>query len=259
MRLITLSRPDQWVVTAVPFLAGYILTGQPLDGFFWLALIYLLWPYNLLIHGTEGIFSVRAPALPRRTGVWILLVNLLFLTPLLWIATEAGYLLLAAMTITAMAFGLKGFRLRDTPLLDAITVGFLTAAPLALAWVDLDWQSSQLTAVIVLALWGMGQYSFGTLRSVHDDLLAGTATTAVLLGPQRTVMLSAALFVAAAVLLLSAYGRPALPAGPGLAIYAVNAARFLGVRNPELFETGRKAFSKLNYLAASLALILLFL
>src|SRR3990167_4055125 len=69
-KLLLISRPISWPNTAYPFGAAYLISGGSLDPTFWVAALFFLVPYNLLMYGVNDVFDYESDIRnPRKGGI----------------------------------------------------------------------------------------------------------------------------------------------------------------------------------------------
>lgn len=256
---IRASQPSAWLLSALPFAVTYLLHHRTTSLIFWLGLAYFGSAYNFLIHGTDYLSTHGlADAGKRRALVFsILLLNLPLAAALIWLSPLSAQLWLGATILAALFYGLRGVRFKDVPLLDGLTAGFLVASPLIFALLVCAWRPTFLPAAAALASWGAAGHIFSKIADIHRDRQEGRSTTATLLGPRASVVLVCTLFTFSAATVLFSYGQWGGIAAALLSLYLLNSARFIGVSNPELFESGWRVHLKLNYIAAIILLTVL--
>lgn len=247
-----LSRPYLWVLTAAPFAAGYLVAEERLSIVFWVGLVYFVFPYNLLFYGLAESQKYSTKWL----SMWLVATNLPLLVWLLSFAEPAARLWLIAALFATLAYSLKPVRLKEIPLLDALSWAFVVSAPLSFGLLH-HWQADWLPAVLALLAWAAASQTFETIQTLEQDRQAGLYTTATWLGARAATILSTTLYLVSVTLALVFYGGGGAAAAAVLALYAFNTARFLGVANPELFSIGWRSFLKLNYLAVLILGLLL--
>jgi 4-hydroxybenzoate polyprenyltransferase len=259
------SRPQWWPVTMLGFLAGAILIGLELDNLFILGLAYFSLPYNLLRFGTHDVFyCLSSQQAARQTDssrgwlsrdmvpgalVWIVAIQAATLAPLLLLATSAARLWLLALVIISVAYSAPFVRFKETPLFDLLNFAAWAAGPLIFAQL-LAGSSLSLELFGAFAAWGAATYLFGSVQDIDVDRLHWVRSTARTIGVRLSLLLSIVLYGASAILLWYALKGDARWVSLIPALYAINAARFAGVSNPELVTVGWRVALKLNVVAA---------
>lgn len=216
-RLLTVSRPALWINTVGVLVTGLWLTGElytPAPAF-WLLLVYLTLPYNLLIYGLNDLSDRTEDALsPRKGGwqgarigaaetgpllLWTALLNVPFLLALAFVLPPAalGVLLLSAALFAG--YSLPPLRFKARPLFDGLS-NVAYALPLALPALllarPLPW-----LALLALCAYSVGKHAFDAAQDSESDRVAGLGTTAVRLGVRGTALYALGWFVLASALL----------------------------------------------------------
>lgn len=212
-RLLTVSRPALWINTLGVALTGLWLSGRlwNQDPRWWALLLYLSFPFNLLIYGVNDLYDQAEDAASSRKGGWqgargavrglpaaILLSNLPFaaLLPFMPPAASAVLLLCAALFV---AYSLPPLRLKGRPPLDSwsnVAYALPALLPALLLGGHVPWR-----VFAVLAAYSVGKHAFDAVQDVSADRAAGTSTTATWLGPRGTAVYSLLWFLLAGALL----------------------------------------------------------
>lgn len=210
-----------------------------------IGILYFALPFNLLVHGVNKLSESNSDQ--SWLVFWILLENFPFLVFLMWASPSSAGLWLAALVLAAIAYGQKAIQLKSIPIIDALTWSFLRSSPLVYAFLLGSWRSEFLAFTIAFFMWGIAAATFESIKSRQVDKDVGINTTATWVGIKRSTVLTVLLFTAATIITIVNLDGWWKLAGVASLLYPLNAARFLGVKNPELFEMGWKAFLKLNY------------
>ena len=204
-RLITISRPVLWVNTI-----GTTVVGMWLAGFLWTPaiipiLIWVTFPFNLLIYGINDIFDQETDNINARKGgyegakiypnevvpIWVTVIvtNVPFLiyfaVTLPWQATAW----MVAYSLFFTFYSAPPLRFKARKYLDALSntdYAFpLAFVPLALG-VEPNWW-----LVAGLMAWSIAKHAYDAIQDIPQDSDAGIITTAVHLGPRKTAIWSA--------------------------------------------------------------------
>jgi 4-hydroxybenzoate polyprenyltransferase len=204
-RLLTISRPVLWVNTI-----GTTVVGMWLAGYLWTPaiipiLIWVTFPFNLLIYGINDIFDQETDNINARKGgyegakiypnevvpIWVtvILTNVPFLIyfaiTLPWQAT--AWMLAYSLFFTF--YSAPPLRFKARKYLDAISntdYAFpLAFVPLALG-VEPNWW-----LVAGLMAWSIAKHAYDAIQDIPQDSDTGIITTAVHLGPKNTAIWSA--------------------------------------------------------------------
>ncbi|MGY2893091.1 UbiA family prenyltransferase [Deinococcus sp. UYEF24] len=216
-QLLTVSRPALWINTVGVLVTGLWLTGQLYTPHpaFWLLLLYLTLPYNLLIYGLNDLSDRAEDALsPRKGGwqgarlraaetrpllTWILALNLPFLLLLAWLLPPAALALLLLSAALFAGYSLPPLRFKARRLLDGLS-NVAYALPLALPALLLG-RPVPVWGLLALCAYSVGKHAFDAAQDSGGDREAGLNTTAVWLGVRGTALYSLGWFVLAGALL----------------------------------------------------------
>ena len=272
--LLLSSRPISWVNTAFPFAAGYIATAQTFDPTLIIGTLYFLIPYNLMMYGVNDVFDYESDVKnPRKGGVegavlsrklhrltlWaVALTNLPFLIYLALQGGLAANIVLAVVVFQVLAYSLPILRFKERPFLDSFTSACHFAGPLLYALVLTGWQWHYAAFVLAFMFWGMASHAFGAVQDVIADRQAKISSVATVIGARRTVRLSAGLYAAASLVLLT-QGPAGIVCGLVNCIYIANVIPFWNItdKQAERANRGWKRFLWLNQIAGFTVTILL--
>lgn len=272
--LFDTSRPISWVNTAYPFAAGYLVSGGSLDLTFWLATIFFLIPYNLIMYGVNDVFdyesdinnprkgSIEGAITPKKFHPLILwsslLISLPFIIPLLLLGTLASNLILIAVLFFAVAYSIKGLRFKEIPFLDSITSSLHFVGPLVFALALFDFPGVAWPFVVAFFLWGLASHAFGAVQDIIPDRKAGIASIATVIGAKATITGAIVTYISASLLLYLQGGISTTIGMIGL-LYAINLLPFVYTTDKTSTETnaGWKRFLWLNYIVGAVITIAL--
>ncbi len=204
-RLLTISRPVLWVNTI-----GTTVVGMWLAGYLWTPaiipiLIWVTFPFNLLIYGINDIFDQETDNINARKGgyegakiypnevvpIWVtvILTNVPFLIyfaiTLPWQATAW----MVAYSLFFTFYSAPPLRFKARKYLDALSntdYAFpLAFVPLALG-VEPNWW-----LVAGLMAWSIAKHAYDAIQDIPQDSDTGIITTAVHLGLRNTAIWSA--------------------------------------------------------------------
>ena len=217
MQMLSASRPALWVNTVGVLVTGLWLCGQlyTLQPVFWLTLLYLTLPYNLLIYGLNDLSDRAEDALSSRKGgwqgarldaaeakpllAWILALNVPFLLALAFLLPAAALLILLLSAALFAGYSLLPVRFKARPLLDGLS-NVAYALPLALPALLLG-RPVPLLALLALCTYSVGKHAFDATQDSESDRKVGLNTTAVWLGVRGTALYALGWFVLAGALL----------------------------------------------------------
>lgn len=203
-RLIEISRPVLWVNTIGTtvmgmWLAGYLFTPAIIP-----ILIWVTFPFNLLIYGINDIFDQETDNINARKGsyegahiyphevkpIWIgvLVTNIPFL---IYFALTLPWQAVAWMIAYSLFFTFYSappLRFKARKYLDAFS-NTDYAFPLAFVPLALGHEPVWL-AVIGLMAWSIAKHAYDAIQDIPQDSDTGIITTAVHLGPAKTAIWS---------------------------------------------------------------------
>ena len=216
-RLLLVSRPALWINTLGVGVVGVWLAGRlwPWDPRALALLLWLSWPYNLLIYGLNDLSDRAEDALSARKGGWqgarllgeelgplpwaILALNLPFALyfALGFPPLVCGVLLLSALLFTL--YSLPPVRLKGRAPLDSLA-NVAYALPLVVPALLLG-ARPPLGVLAALMAWSVGKHAFDAAQDREADAAAGVRTIAVRLGVRGAACWSLAWFAFAGALL----------------------------------------------------------
>ena len=203
-RLIEISRPVLWVNTIGTtvmgmWLAGYLFTPAIIP-----ILIWVTFPFNLLIYGINDIFDQETDNINARKGsyegahiyphevkpIWIgvIVTNIPFL---IYFALTLPWQAVAWMVAYSLFFTFYSappLRFKARKYLDAFS-NTDYAFPLAFVPLALGHEPVWL-AVIGLMAWSIAKHAYDAIQDIPQDSDTGIITTAVHLGPTKTAIWS---------------------------------------------------------------------
>lgn len=213
LRLFWISRPALWIntlgvaITAL-WLSGHLYTTR---WDFWMVMLWLTLPFNLLIYGINDIFDQAEDAInPRKGGLqgariypedvklilWA--VGILNVPFLVYFALSIPWQALAWMLFYAVIFvgySAKPVRFKARPYWDALS-NAAYAFPMAfvplLMGSDIPWW-----AFVGTMAWSVGKQAFDAIQDIPHDHKVGIVNTAVKLGVQGTMVWSACWYTVA--------------------------------------------------------------
>lgn len=201
-RLLTISRPVLWINTIGTTIMGMWLTGTLWD---WDILVILLWvtfPFNLLIYGINDIFDQETDNINIRKGgfggakidprevpwiAWgVVLSNVPFLVYFAFAFPLEANLWMWAYSLTFLFYSAPPARFKGRPYWDSISnadYAFpLAFVPLALGaepvWV----------AVFALMAWSLAKHTYDAIQDIDEDAFVEIRTTAVHLGALKSLV-----------------------------------------------------------------------
>ena len=213
-RLLIISRPVLWVNTI-----GTTMVGMWMAGYLWNwdilpILIWVTFPFNLLIYGINDIFDQETDNINARKGgyegakIYPNEVNPIWITVVL---TNVPFLIYFALTLpwTAVAwmvayslfftfYSMPPLRFKARKYLDALSN---TDYAFPLAFVPLAFgREPNWYAVAGLMAWSIAKHAYDAIQDIPQDSDTGIVTTAVHLGAYKTAVWSTFWWVVSTVL-----------------------------------------------------------
>ncbi|MEY4713774.1 MAG: hypothetical protein RIQ37_104 [Actinomycetota bacterium] len=203
-RLIVISRPVLWVNTI-----GTTVMGMWLAGFLWdwrvlPILIWVTFPFNLLIYGINDIFDQETDNINARKGgyegahiypnevkpIWIgvIATNVPFLIYFALTLPPAAVWWMVAYSLFFFFYSTPPLRFKARKYLDAFS-NTDYAFPLAFVPLALGEEPVWL-AVAGLMAWSIAKHAYDAIQDIPQDSDTGIVTTAVHLGPTKTAIWS---------------------------------------------------------------------
>lgn len=185
---------------------------------FWIGLIYVSFPLNLLVYGWNDIVDYEADKFnPRKNTflfgaqegeaylkeLWkkILLVQLLFIPILTYLAGLEFLILFSAFCIINGLYNLPERGLRSQPPLELLCqIGYLLIVPLSQLINDTDSLSHM--SYLYLILFAFQSHLIGEVMDIEPDRKAGKKTTATVIGIRKTKIFIILLVLAEVLLLV---------------------------------------------------------
>ncbi len=219
MELLKISRPGLWFATIWLYL---LPTSQMPDIIispaFWLGLIYVSFPLNILVYGWNDIVDHEADKFNSRKNtflfgaqsnkhyldnLWkkIVFVQLLFIPVLIYYGGTDFILLFIGFCIINGLYNLPERGLRGRPPLELLCqIGYLLIVPLSQAINDTAGLSTM--SYFYLILFAFQSHLIGEVMDIEPDKLAGKKTTATVLGMKTTKLIIIALVLLEVILLV---------------------------------------------------------
>ncbi len=243
-KLLIISRPVSWPNTAYPFAAAFLVTGGTLGPTFWLATIFFLIPYNLLMYGINDVFDYESDIRnPRKGGLegakeqkslhplimWsALLTTIPFVVYLLFVGSLLANLTLLVVIFFVVAYSIAGLRFKEIPVLDSVTSSMHFVGPMVYAMVLTGFSVAYMPFIVAFFMWGLASHAFGAVQDIIPDREGKLSSVATALGARLTVRGAFLFYIASSILLATQGLGPAIVGIVGL-IYAVNIAPYLGI------------------------------
>jgi len=196
---LKVSRPGLWFAAIWLYL---LPTGQQFELLstwkFWYGLFYVTFPLNFVVYGWNDIVDYETDKHnQRKDSFWfgargtkeqlqklwkpILLSQILFFTPLLFLASWKILIVFAGFILINWLYNLPKNGLRSIPPLELIAqVGYLLIVPLSIFTNDIlhiPWMT-----YVYLLLFAWQSHLIGEVMDIEPDRKAGRRTTATLLG-----------------------------------------------------------------------------
>ncbi len=274
--LFVSSRPLNWVNTAFPFAAAYLMSTRQIDLVFIVGTIYFLIPYNLAMYGINDVFDYESdlhnprkggvegalldPSVHRLTLRVAVILNLPFLVFLVVVGHPLSWFVLAVSVFAVIAYSAPGLRFKERPFIDSLTSSthFVSPAIYGLVLAAVTFTPSLWALLAAFFLWGTASHAFGAVQDIVADREGGISSIATVIGGRATVRLALSVYVLAGILLL--FTR--FP-GPFAAIlvlpYAIAVLPFWNITDAdaETANRGWRRFLAINFAVGFLVTMLL--
>tara|TARA_B100001245_G_scaffold84100_1_gene60647 strand:+ start:4269 stop:5129 length:861 start_codon:yes stop_codon:yes gene_type:complete len=253
-KLLLISRPISWPNTAYPFAAAFLVTGGSFGITFWIATIYFLIPYNLLMYGVNDVFDYESDIRnPRKGGLegakekrafhpiilWsATLTNAPFIIYLLITGTFVSNLLFIGLIFFVLAYSIAGLRFKEIPVLDSITSSIHFVGPMVYAFTLTGLDYPYIPYVVAFFLWGAASHAFGAIQDIIPDRQGKLSSVATVLGARPTVRIVFLLYITASTILVT-QGWPAALIGVAGLVYAGNVVPYLHITDAKSATANR--------------------
>lgn len=253
-KLFIISRPISWPNTAYPFAAAYLVTGGAFDLTFWVATIFFLIPYNLLMYGVNDVFDYESDIRnPRKGGLegaveqkafhpvilkTAVLATAPFLIYLFIVGTMLSNIVLALLIFFVVAYSLAGLRFKEIPVLDSVTSSIHFVGPMIFAMVLTGFESAFMPYIVAFFLWGAASHAFGAVQDIIPDRAGGLASVATVFGASVTTRIVFMLYITSSIIVIS-QGWPALVVGFAGLVYAANVLPYYDITDTSSGESNR--------------------
>lgn len=200
------SRPGLWFATLWLYLLPTsqmteIWTSVP----FWIGIIYVTFPLNLLVYGWNDIVDADADKLNPRKDSFLfgargtksqiatitkaIVISQLILVPTIIYFTGFSFLILfASFLIINGLYNLPEGGLRSRPPLELLCqIGYLLIVPMSIMLNETA--PISIWSYIYLILFSWQSHLIGEVMDIEPDRLAGKTTTAVVIGMKKTKLL----------------------------------------------------------------------
>ena len=243
-KLFFISRPISWLNTAYPFAAAYLISGGVINPLFFIATLYFLIPYNLLMYGINDVFDYESDIRnPRKGGIegmreqkafhpTIITASIMATIPFIIVMIILGNITatigLIILTFFVVAYSLKWLRFKEHPILDSITSSTHFTGPALYALLLTGFRPEAWPFIIALFLWGMASHALGAIQDIIPDRKGNISSIATVFGANLTLRLVILLYGAAAFIIIL-QGFPTALIGLTGFIYVINILPFLAI------------------------------
>jgi len=261
-KLLLISRPISWPNTVYPFAAAYLVTDGVFGPVFWIAIIYFLIPYNLLMYGVNDVFDYESDIRnPRKGGMegaieqkefhpvilWsAILCNIPFIAYLLAAGSLQSNVIFATIVFFVLAYSVAGLRFKEIPVLDSITSSIHFVGPMVFALALTGLEPSHLPYIVAFFLWGVASHAFGAVQDIIPDREGKLSSIATVFGAKVTTRAVLLLYLTASVLVMT-QEWPALIIGMTGLIYVVNALPYISI-NDTISKRANRAWRRFIWL-----------
>jgi 4-hydroxybenzoate polyprenyltransferase len=279
--LLLASRPLNWVNTAFPFAAAYLVSSGRIDAPLVVGTVFFLIPYNLAMYGINDVFdypsdlrnprkggvegALLVPRWHRATLIASGLLALPFVAYRVAVGGPASWIVLAISLFAVVAYSAPVLRFKERPFLDSITSSthFVSPAVYGLALAGATPTAPVIGLLVAYFLWGAASHAFGAVQDIGADRAAGIGSVATVIGARATVRLAIVLYLLAGILLLAAGtlggSRPMALAALLVIPYVLNALPWAAGADDDAASANRgwRRFLWLNFITGFLVTILL--
>jgi 4-hydroxybenzoate polyprenyltransferase len=200
LRLIQISRPVLWINTIGTSVIAMWLGG---DLWRWDIIPFLIWvtfPFNLLIYGINDIFDQETDNINARKGgmegakisprevlpifVAVAVTNIPFLIYFAFTVPPAAMAWILAYGLFFYFYSSPPFRFKARPVWDSVSN---TDYAFPLVFIPLAFGNEPLWfAAVGLMVWSMAKHTFDAVQDIPQDSFVGIKTTAVWLGTKAS-------------------------------------------------------------------------
>lgn len=275
-KLFIISRPISWPNTAYPFAAAYLVTGGSFGVTFWVATLFFLIPYNLLMYGINDVFDYESDIRnPRKGGmegaveqkafhpviIWSSVLSTIpFVAYLLFVGSTLANIVLAALVFFVLAYSMAGLRFKEIPVLDSVTSSIHFVGPMIYAMTLTGLQPQYIPFIIAFFLWGLASHAFGAVQDIIPDRKGGLASIATVFGARATSRLVTVFYLVSSVIVML-QGWPAAVVGIAGLIYVANTLPYWNITDKTSGQANRawRRFIWLNlFVGFVVTMVLLF-
>lgn len=245
-KLFFVSRPISWLNTAYPFAVGYMVSGGVINPLFFIATVYFLGPYNLLMYGINDVFDYESDIHnPRKGGIEgmkeqrslhpaiikaAIMTNVPFLAAIFALGNLVSAAVLVGVLFFVVAYSVAKLRFKEVPILDSITSSLHFVGPLLFALSLTGFTVSAWPYVIAFFLWGIASHAFGAVQDIVPDRKGGLSSIATFFGAKVTMCLAMVLYVIAAIIVIFRPMPFAIIGFVGL-VYSFNIRRYMNIQD----------------------------
>lgn len=258
---LKVSRPGLWFQTVWLYVlpaAGHFMLDRPV---WWLGLVYVTFPLNLLVYGWNDIVDVDIDAdNPRKDSwlfgaratreqlaslpPWIVAAQLPFLAAFVWLDGWRMLALMAGIVAVNFTYNMRVGGLRGRPPFDLVNpLGYLLLVVLG-AWLNGLALPSNMAFIYLVLFAGHAQL-MGEIMDVEPDRASGRVTSATWMGVVPAKLLVMGLLVAEGLILGLHFGDWVL--GGGL----LASIPLLGV---DLWLTGSRQYTRKQFTLLGVAM-----
>lgn len=209
--LFKISRPLGWLVGPLIFLAAFFYSGSELSFLAILQIVFLSFPYSILVYGINDIYDSQSDKLNGRKGrewgiklskkyhkfvkqVCVYIAIALFLSSLITF-NLFNILSMLGLLFFTYAYSAQPFRFKSRAPLDSVSNGliFLLIVYLGYSFLGNIYEIDYKVYLIVLAVIGIHAYS--TIMDYSIDKKIKDKTFSVVFGKRTTSLFSLVLFL----------------------------------------------------------------
>jgi 4-hydroxybenzoate polyprenyltransferase len=223
-RYLLISRYRFWLYLAGTYVVGFSFGSDRLslflDWHFLLFLIYFLLPANLLLYGINDYHDYDTDQHNHKKGTKELLLEnsqrhqlkialmglALISVGLFFIGTYLEFFLSLLFLFLAWAYSSPPFRFKAKPVIDFLA-NFLYVLPGIIGFHQASGHLPPWDIMIAAGLWTSAMHLFSAIPDISSDRKAHLKTTAVVLGPRRSLVLCFGLWLGSILLVTMHQGR----------------------------------------------------
>lgn len=216
---LKISRPRFWSYLAGPMLLGFVASVNTklelLDGTFLLTLFFFLLPANIILYGVNDLADgdtdqynpkkkAQEQLLKSSQKKWLIMSILCSLGygAIAWFSFEFWLprMLLLGWLLLSLSYSLPPFRFKARAGVDSLS-NIMYIFPGLVGFSLYTNHLPPLNFVLAACLWAIAMHLYSAIPDIEADKKASLQTSAIVLGPQGSVLACGALWLASSLLL----------------------------------------------------------